>query len=410
MDRGRFAPLQLAAVLEAAIETMAQGRVQIAQGTATRFVWFNEGTVYSITSSLDDERLGAWLVERRLVEPQAIRETLVRRRADQRLGAALVAAGLLSRTTLSEELEGLAMAMAGRMLGVPGEFVGQSGWRLPPDAHIVQATAIRLFLDAVRRATNPEQFDCFVVDGSEWVVVPTPARSPSDLALTAAEQYTLTLLQHPKSLDALRRATQQDYAEVIRSLASLTTAGLIVCRPRGAGSIPPTGGAGGDGRHRRSALSTRQAAPLVTRPSQPSGPNPKLRAFLDDLEQQADSPERRRAEALVLAADRALASGTDTQTPHRLLFQAVALAPEPAFLFKLARLELGEARWHSRALAHLRQALELDPALTEAWLALGEYWAARGRQDKQRRCAEKILSYDPNNSEAREIIETTEPS
>lgn len=66
-----------------------------------------------------------------------------------------------------------------------------------------------------------------------------------------------------------------------------------------------------------------------------------------------------------------------------------------------------ELRWpglHPKALDHLKQAVALAPQCTEAWLLLAEFWAARSDEEKQRRCLDKILAYDPDNAEAHRVL------
>lgn len=66
-----------------------------------------------------------------------------------------------------------------------------------------------------------------------------------------------------------------------------------------------------------------------------------------------------------------------------------------------------EMRWpglRPQALEHLKQAVALAPQCTEAWLLLAEFWAGRGEKEKQRRCLDKILTYDPDNAEAQRAL------
>jgi Tfp pilus assembly protein PilF len=58
-----------------------------------------------------------------------------------------------------------------------------------------------------------------------------------------------------------------------------------------------------------------------------------------------------------------------------------------------------------QALEHLREAVAINPIYTVAWLALANYWGARGETAKQRRCLEKILAYDAKNHDVREALE-----
>ena len=100
-----------------------------------------------------------------------------------------------------------------------------------------------------------------------------------------------------------------------------------------------------------------------------------------------------------------LSSDGDPRIAHRMLSRAVEAAPDADSLVLLAEIEVANPLWRQKALDHLKQALEIEPRLTSAWLGLGNYWSLRGQPDKQCRCLEKILSYDPNNREVRSALD-----
>lgn len=115
----------------------------------------------------------------------------------------------------------------------------------------------------------------------------------------------------------------------------------------------------------------------------------------------AEPPDK--AEANILFARKMIAKG-NVQTAIRLLSEAVQLRPTAESLVMLAELELDRPPLHARALEHLKQATELDGRNTTAWLLLANYWSLRGQPDKQRRCLERVLTYEPNNNDIREAI------
>jgi len=105
----------------------------------------------------------------------------------------------------------------------------------------------------------------------------------------------------------------------------------------------------------------------------------------------------------VLFARKMIGKGS-VQTAVRLLTEAVELKPTAESLLMLAELELDRPPLHAKALEHLKQATELDPRNTRAWLLLANYWSLRGQPEKQRRCLERILAYEPNNNDIRDAI------
>jgi Tfp pilus assembly protein PilF len=80
-------------------------------------------------------------------------------------------------------------------------------------------------------------------------------------------------------------------------------------------------------------------------------------------------------------------------------------APDAESLLLLAQLELDNPKRHTSALEHLRLAVAMAPQNTEAWLTLANYWSLRGQSEKQRRCLEKILAYEPGNRDVRDALE-----
>ncbi len=108
--------------------------------------------------------------------------------------------------------------------------------------------------------------------------------------------------------------------------------------------------------------------------------------------------------ASVPLAKQFIAAG-ELRKARLMLEQIVEKAPEADALVTLATLEVDNPKRQADALDHLKHALELAPQHTEAWLLLANYWGLKGQSDKQKRCLEKILSYDKANRDARDAVE-----
>ncbi len=107
-------------------------------------------------------------------------------------------------------------------------------------------------------------------------------------------------------------------------------------------------------------------------------------------------------------AKKALTDG-EVRKAHVMLERVVEQTPTAEALLLLAQIELDSMRKQPEALEHLRQAVAIDPQNTRAWLTLANYWSLRGQRDKQRRCLEKILAYEPNNRDVREALNYLTP-
>jgi tetratricopeptide (TPR) repeat protein len=110
------------------------------------------------------------------------------------------------------------------------------------------------------------------------------------------------------------------------------------------------------------------------------------------------------AHASVTAAKDLIALG-ELRRARLMLESLVKQAPEPEALLLLAQLELDNPKRQPDALEHLRRAVALAPQYTQAWLTLANYWSLRGQSEKQRRCLEKILAYEPRNPDVRSALE-----
>ncbi|MCU0291652.1 MAG: hypothetical protein MUF10_06620 [Thermoanaerobaculaceae bacterium] len=109
--------------------------------------------------------------------------------------------------------------------------------------------------------------------------------------------------------------------------------------------------------------------------------------------------------ATTLAQAKQLIASGDRRGALRLLEHVVAQVPDPEALLLLAKIEIERLQTQPQALEHLRQATAAHPQLTEAWLMLANYWSLRSQPEKQRRCLEKILAYDPRNLDARNTLQ-----
>jgi len=95
----------------------------------------------------------------------------------------------------------------------------------------------------------------------------------------------------------------------------------------------------------------------------------------------------------------------DLRKARLMLEQLAESAPDADTLLTLASLEIDNPRRQPAALDHIKRALEIAPQTTLGWMMLANYWGLKGQPDKQKRCLEKILTYDKNNRDVRDAIE-----
>jgi tetratricopeptide (TPR) repeat protein len=374
-----------------------RGRVRVTQKAAQRFVWFADGRVLAITSAADDERLGTWLVARGLLDKRSLHEALTFRSPSERLGAALQRHGMLAGETVSQELEVLTFTLAGKLLFENGTFDTDLTTVLPDDAAIVDYSPEPLFVLAARRAHDTDQLERVAGGVRRWVAVPGAASWEGDVDLQGLERQLMSSLGQPRSLAELQSDLAESGRHVARALVCLAVLGLV---------RELTG------------------APLADVAQTPyPAANPRLKALLSGIEPHpqrtlaarlragdaldADTAEDAKQQALAM-----LRAGGDRRQAQKLLAAALDVVPDASCLTVLAELEMHNPLWRARALERLKQAVVLAPQHTAAWLALANYWSLRLQPDKQRRCLEKILAYEPNHREARSalgLLESAEP-
>lgn len=387
---GTFAALQLAGQVPLLLTQLPEGRIRVAQRGVNRFLWFQQGRIKAVTSSIDDERFGGWLVARNVLPWVEVRDALAAKPRDTRLGRYLVSTHMLDEETIRQELHTLTVTLAGRMLFEAGEYAGDNDQPIAPDASTIDCTPNALFLLATRRVQDTGQFDRLLGGKRLWIAHSSAAGGTAGVDLSPLEAFVLGQLKSPKSLDDLRAAAPDFPKEVGRALACMVAGGLAQDCKAGShitSSLPAANP------KLRALLAEIDPAPLAS--DEASGP------ISDDEISQAESDKRR--------AKLMLQAGGDSRGAHKLLAKAVEVRADADSLVTLAEIELANPLWRQRALDRLKQAVALNPKCTAAWLALANYWGTRGQVDKQRRCLERILEYEPMNDVVRETLSSLSP-
>lgn len=393
-----FSAFQLPTVVGRLVGQVASGKISVVQGAAQRVIWFGGGHIRLVSSALESERMGNWLVARGLIDRRAVESALAGRRTGERIGDALVRLSLISAADLAAELQMKSIAVAGRMLGEAGTLQWDETAKLPENSATLDHEPVALFVLSARRGSDPGRLDALLGGDRRWVAVPGAAARAGQAELSGLERFVLARLDLPRTLGDLRVDAPDQHNELARALAALAAAGLIIASGPVGGA---TSGSSHDGSRPGDGSYDRSGAPL-------SPASPSLRERLAALEPRANAasagPTREQLEAAAenrRAAFELLRGNLDPRGAYRLLASVVEIAPDAEALLEVARLEMANPLWRQRALDHLKGALALDPKLTAAWLELANYWSLRGEPDKQKRCLEAVLKYDARNEEVR---------
>jgi tetratricopeptide (TPR) repeat protein len=413
-------PLRLHESLARMMAAHDSGRLRLVHPTAARDLWYEGGRIVSVTSSRGDEKLGSWLAGRRLVPAEVVGEVLATLAGGERLGAALVRRGALAPEVLRRELQALSLALLARMTLQGGEAQADGGAGVAPDARTLDAPPRPLFVAAMRASEEIEAAADGLGQETGWAAADVVPEPETGVDLTENERYVLSLLKRPRTLDGLRRGALIDFVEAVRAVAVLAVAGFVTpCECR---ATPPPP------RPLAEALATAPAAdgesdgsgdgggPAAGAPGA-AAPKRDVRAMLDALDQAEASAapmcdieghvatlaQRRRVVTMLESVDELLAAGGDRRAVKQLLNRALGIFPALAGMLKLTEIELADPNLRQLALDRLQRILAKNPRCTQAWLLLARYWEARGSIDKVRGCAAKILAYDPDNDDARQL-------
>lgn len=290
----------------------------------------------------------------------------------------------LAETPQEGEAVSMAASALARLIPSPGEYrLADSEFSGPPLAVPLPS----VIMEALRRAL--EVAPVLELLGSDRPFTRVIPSLPAYLTLAPVESFVWERLKEAKTLSQLKALLPEQSQAIARAFAGLACAGFLQPaeqppqRPGQAPRFPPA---------------SPQLRERLAKIARAGG----LQVFAEDREltqEELEKAHEDKEKALAL-----LAQGGDERQAVRLLSRAVSILPDPQSLVRLAEVEVANPMWRERALAHLKQALEMDPKFTPAWLALANYWALRGDVGKQRRCLENILKYDPQNRDVREAL------
>ncbi len=273
---GRFGAGGLPPILREFVRRLAVGRLDVVAADGIRHLWFEAGQVRAVASELEDEKLGKWLVSRKVLEENRMALTLLRQPDGVRFGAFLVQEGCLTAESLTKELEALSVAIVSRLLLETGDFMFFEGEKLPIDAVSLGMTTGSLLAAAVRAFPDENKLRR-AIDGEGFVWTAQDALLLyQKLNLTPQEGYVLSRVDGTSTAAQLRRLSPMPGGDFTRALVALTVAGVVEIRSESA------------------------AKPLVTtRVERPPEPEPEAEEALQYTPQQ----QREYAEVIKLAAE-----------------------------------------------------------------------------------------------------------
>lgn len=229
IERGSFQAGEFAPLLRSCVHSGISGRLEVAGEEGVRSLWLESGRVRAVTSRLEEEKLGRWLVARERLDSNRMALTLLRQREGVRFGSLLVDEGLLEPEDLARELEELAVSIVSRLLLTAGDFALLPE-DFPLDAATLQMSTASLLVRAVR-VLPVEQIRSGLVDPKQFLVALEDRLGWGEGAtLSPHEAFLYSRVDGCTTVVQLRRLTPMGDDDCVRAAAALITAGLAELR------------------------------------------------------------------------------------------------------------------------------------------------------------------------------------
>ena len=344
------------------------GVLVLTKGEIRKGIYFLEGDVAFAASTVEADRLGANLVRVGRITEAQFQAALAAAQAGQRLGQALIAAGVLSPAELAAAVTGQVERIVYSVLcWTSGRLQRRAMDRPLPADLVLDLSTPRLLLVGARVFPGPERLESALGAPSlrlrrsphvpiDYESLPASPVEDAVLAACAPERTLEEVLQLPHPRPDLIRAT---YALVVGGLVESRAS----TEPEEMTPSPPSSLEAGE-RRAQTLLEKgqREAAVQI------------LRALLEEHPQAVGC---RRLLAMTLAQDGGFAPGVE-----RLFLSVLEADPRDVELRYRLATYYRRAGMRARAVLQLRLVLSSDPSHAGAWRDLGELEASEGSQGR----------------------------
>jgi len=227
----------------------ATGILLASTADARREIVFVDGEARAARSSLEEEKLGSWLVQRgRITEDERALTLLGQGGGDASpLGHLLVVRGCLDQTTLEKELAELALTIIQRASAGPRTYCEFLDGRDPDQLDTLpNLTTTEIVLVAARAFTDPAAIEA-ALGPKDQLVWPSSALDAllGELPLTPTEAFILSRLDGRRRLANLFAISSLSAEQAAATLYGLKVAGLVAvgaASPPGPAPLPDLAG------------------------------------------------------------------------------------------------------------------------------------------------------------------------
>lgn len=152
---GDLTSVQVAEVVGWILSGIKSGRLVLSRGSVRKTVTFRDGQVVFATSTAPDERLGTFLVRRKLITAKQLEDALARVKPGVKLGQVLTQSKVLSPANLYAAMTELVKEIAvGIFELADGQFLFLEGGPLPEDAVKLPERTRDVMLEGLKRGDD----------------------------------------------------------------------------------------------------------------------------------------------------------------------------------------------------------------------------------------------------------------
>lgn len=234
---GELAAGEVAGLFRSLFTRLASGRLELEAEDGTRRFWLEAGQVRALETSVEEEKLGQWLVNRGLLQREQLALMLLRQSDGELFGDLLLQENVLSAEKLHEELVTRAAASLAKVLFAPVTYRFDGQDALDPRKCVLEVTTGDLLLAAARLAPV-ERLRAFLPPRRYVSLQGEALLREQRVHLTPAEGFLLSRVDGRSTWEQLKHLVPIPEEQYLRALAGLVMAGILELADEPAASPP----------------------------------------------------------------------------------------------------------------------------------------------------------------------------
>jgi len=361
-------------ILASVYRTMETGTLAVQARGGLRELFFFNGELKAARSTVEDERLGSWLVRTGLTTEDRMAMGLLAQLGDREapLGQLLVKNKHLTQEKLQDGLQQLTIAIL--EAATAERRVNISFHEGPFDEKLDTLSTLstrQLILISARLVGDAKSQRRLLGSLKRPVDLSAPLpRIRRQFELTVKEEAFLEALATATDLASLRTQLSLNTNDFLSTAYSLFVSGILLIGKQQAEAV---------------AFSSVAAPPSSSQAATTSVPG---------------TPAHLKVQANLARVDR-LVNLDNEPGAIQLLEELINDEPLQEYQLKLAQLYTRQKTQARQVLRVLRQMLEANPTFVEGWFELARYWRKAGDPQREQRALERILALQTDNEGAR---------